>query len=271
MSWLAEMMGDESRQLRRTFNDVAERYDAIRPTYPAQTIADLAAVAGLSEDSSILEIGCGTGQLTVPLASLGATVTAIELGDALAAVARRYLSSYPSATVLTGAFEDMAVPKQKYDLVVAATAFHWLDEATRVDRCAQMLRPGGWLAVIDTLHVAAGTVDFFHAAQTCYEAWDPATPPGLRLEPADEIPTARPELDDAATFSSVQLRRYTWESTYTSAQYRELLLTYSGHLALPDDRREGLLSCVRELADEHYGGRVTKGYLTELRMACRLD
>jgi ubiquinone/menaquinone biosynthesis C-methylase UbiE len=266
LSWLSEMVGEESEQLRRTFNSVAERYDAIRPAYPRQAIEDLAAVAGLGEHSSILEIGCGTGQLTVALAALGVTVTAIELGDALAGVARRNLARFPAARVLTGAFEDMPVPDQGYDLVVAATAFHWLDRATRVDRCARMLRPGGWLAVIDTEHVAAGTVDFFHAAQTCYETWDPATPPGLRLKPVDEIPAARPELDDAPAFGPVELRRYTWETTYTTAQYCELLLTYSGHLALADDRREGLLACISDLADRKFGGRVTKGYLTELRL-----
>lgn len=262
-------MGDQGRRLRRTFDSVAERYDAIRPTYPPQTINDLATTTELDERSSVLEIGCGTGQLTVPLAALGATVTAIELGDALAAVARRNLAGYPSATVVNGAFEEMPIPDAGYDLVVAATAFHWLDEDTRVGRCARMLRPGGWLAVIDTEHVAAGTVEFFHAAQACYESWDPATPPGLRLPPAEEIPTARPELDDAAAFGPVQLRRYTWEATYTTAQYRELLLTYSGHLALPTGRRDGLLACIAELADRQFGGRVTKGYLTELRMARR--
>lgn len=178
----------DGRQLRQTFDGAAERYDLARPGYPSEMVDDLVAVAGLTEHSSILEIGCGTGQLTVPLARLGATVTAIELGARLAALARRNLADHPAVTVVTGAFEDLPPPERGHDLVVAATSFHWLDEATRVERCARALRPRGWLAVIDTLHVAGGTAGFFRDVQRCYEAWDPATPPGLRLLAVDEIP-----------------------------------------------------------------------------------
>lgn len=263
-------MDVDRERLGRTFDTVAERYDAVRPGYPRQTVEDLAAVTGSTTGSSVLEIGCGTGKLTADLAASGATVTAIEPGASLAAIARRNLADHPNATVHIGRFEDTPVPERGYDLVVAATSFHWLDPATRVGRCARMLRPGGWLAVIGTEHVAAGTVDFFHATQACYEAWDPATPVGLRLRPADEIPTAYPELDDAPEFGPVQLRRYPWDETYTTARYRELLLTYSGHLDMPDDLRAGLLDCIGELADRRFGGRVVKGYLTELRMARRL-
>lgn len=257
-------------RLRRTFNTVAERYDAVRPGYPRRMIADLAAVAGLGEGSSVLEIGCGTGQLTVPLAALGARVTAIELGDALAAVARRNLVGYPAAQVLTGAFEEVATPEPAYDVVAAATSFHWLDKATRVERCARLIRPGGWLAVIDTHHIAGGTAGFFREVQDCYEAWDPTTPPGLRLPTVDEIPRGRPELDNATGFARTELHRYTWEVTYSTDQYRELLLTYSGHLALPTKQRDGLLDCISDLVDRTYDGRVTKRYLTELRVARRL-
>lgn len=62
------------------------------------------------------------------------------------------------------------------------------------------------------------------------------------------------------------LRRYTWEATYTTSRYLELLLTYSGHLGPADDRRNGLLACLADLIDRRFGGRITKGHLTELRI-----
>ncbi|MEU5299289.1 hypothetical protein ACH4YO_01660 [Streptomyces noursei] len=49
----------------------------------------------------------------------------------------------------------------------------------------------------------------------------------------------------------------------------EVLRTYSGHRALPHKAREGLLGCIAALIDTRYGERVTKRYLTELRMSCR--
>jgi hypothetical protein len=105
--------------------------------------------------------------------------------------------------------------------------------------------------------------------QACYEAWDPATPPGLRPLAADDVPTARQELDDAPLLGSPHLRRYVRDARYTTAEYLALLLTYSNHLALADEQRRGLLGCVESLIDNRFGGAVTKRYLFELRVARR--
>jgi hypothetical protein len=56
---------------------------------------------------------------------------------------------------------------------------------------------------------------------------------------------------------------------YATATHRALLLTYSNHLALPDDLREGLLDCIDAVIDARYGGTVTKRYLAELVVASR--
>lgn len=61
-----------------------------------------------------------------------------------------------------------------------------------------------------------------------------------------------------------------WEQTYSAAAYRELLLTYSGHRALPEEARRGLLDCIGQLIASQYGGTIRKGYLTELCLAYRL-
>ena len=91
-------MDDERwRGLRTLFDGVAERYDAARPRYPRVVVDDLVALAGLEFGSRVLEIGCGTGQLTVDLARRGLDVTAVEIGPALAEVARRNLAPYSHA------------------------------------------------------------------------------------------------------------------------------------------------------------------------------
>jgi SAM-dependent methyltransferase len=248
---------------------VAERYDGIRPDYPPELVAELIRLADLGRGDRVLEIGCGTGQLTVPLAAAGLCVTAVELGPALAAVAQRRLVPYPDARVTVGAFEDVPVAEAAFDLVVAATSFHWIDEAVRVEKSARALRPGGSLAVVDTHHVAGGSEEFFRDVQACYEAWDPSTPPGLRLPAADDLPTARRDLDGSPHLELPHLRRYVRDVRYTTAGYRTLLLTYSNHLALPVERRDGLLGCIESLIDGRFGGVVTKRYLFELRVARR--
>lgn len=256
--------------LRETFNEVAELYDRARPRYPRPLVDELARVADLGPGSRVLEVAPGTGQLTVPLAEFGCRVTAVELGPAMAAVARRQLSEFPLAAVEVADFEHWPLPPEPFDLVVCATAFHWLDPAVRVAKPADALRPGGRLAVVTTEHVAGGSTDFFARAQRCYERWDPATPPGLRLQDESEIATDTAELERDGRFTNVVATRYLQDITYSADGYIDVLLTYSGHRALDEARREGLLACIRGLIENRYGGTVTKRYLHELVLATRI-
>jgi SAM-dependent methyltransferase len=217
----------------------------------------------------VLEIGCGTGQATVPLAERGCEIVAVELGANMAAVARRNLARFPSVHVVTSAFETWPLPAEPFDVVMVATAFHWLDPAVRMSKVADALRPGGALATISTHHVAGGTEDFFADVQACYERWDPATPPGLRLTPAVDIPTGDDEPARSGRFGPAQIKRYEWDLAYTTATYLDVLLTYSGHRALEPVARGGLLGCIADLIDVRYGGRIVKRYLTELSVAYR--
>jgi SAM-dependent methyltransferase len=245
----------EREQLRAIFDEAAELYDRARPGYPPQLFEDLAELAGLQPGARVLEIGPGTGQATLPLAERGYAITAVELGPDLAAVARRKLARFPSLEIVVGAFEQWPLPDEPFDLVISATAFHWLDPAIRVTRSADALRPGGTLATISTHHIAG-------------EHWDPATPPGLRLEPADVIPRDSAEIEESGRFVVPPVfRRYEWEHTYSTAEYLDLLHTYSGHRALDQAARTGLIECIRQLIDARHGGSISKRYMTELRAA----
>jgi SAM-dependent methyltransferase len=245
-------MTDRER-LRTTFGEDAARYHRARPTYPPQLFERLSG-------PRILEIAPGTGQATLPLTALG-DVTAVELSPDLAAIAR---SHAPEARVVVANFDDWPLPATPFDLVVCATAFHWLDPATRMARCAAALRPGGVLAVISTHHVAGGTEQFFVDVQECYERWDPSTPPNLRLSPASDIAG---EFDDSDLFDEPEFHRYEWEQAYDTEAYADLLLTYSNHIALPD--RDQLIADITSLIDTRYGGRIVKRYMTQLALAVR--
>jgi SAM-dependent methyltransferase len=261
------MTQKDRERRRRVFDEAAELYDRARPGYPSALFDDLAGLAGIGPGSRVLEIGPGTGQATVPLAERGCRVVAVELGADLAAVARRNLARFPAVEVVTAAFEDWPLP-EPFDVVLAATSFHLIDPAVRVAKAADALRPGGALATIATHHVAGGDESFFAAAQRCYERWDPETPPGgSPLRAADDIPSSTEELDRSGRFGPATFRRYEWDHAYTTGSYLEVLLTYSGHRDLDPTARTNLLDCIANLLDADYGGRVTKRYLTELRVA----
>ena len=124
--------GADRLTLRQTFDETAARYDRVRPGYPAALFDDLASLCGLRAGSRVLEVGCGTGQATVPLARRGYVVCAVELGARMAEVARARLAAFPAAEVERAAFEDWPLPPASFDAVMAATAFHWLDPEVRL-------------------------------------------------------------------------------------------------------------------------------------------
>jgi SAM-dependent methyltransferase len=151
---------------RRLFDDVAGLYDATRQGYPEEIVSAVCATAGLGSGAAdavgagvgaamgaevgaeVLEIGCGTGQLTRQLAGRGFNLTAIDIGTAMAAAARRNVAD-PMVTFQVCSFEEFA-GTGPFDLIVSATAFHWVDPAVGWAKAARLLRPGGWLALMST-------------------------------------------------------------------------------------------------------------------------
>lgn len=254
------------RDNRVLFDLVAEQYDRARPTYPDTLFDDIVALSRIPAGSRILEIGCGTGQATRPMAERGYRITAIELGSHLAAVAARNLAQY-GVDIQVGAFEEWAPPAEPFDLVMCVSAFHWLDHAVALPKIASVLRPGGSLAYTTGGHVEGGTSQFFIDSQECYVKHMPGTPRGVRLAEPDTIALESPITDDSGLFDRAHSRRHLWLRDFTTASYIDEIGTYSSNLEISAENREALHSCIARLIDERYDGHITKAYLTDLHIA----
>jgi len=139
----------ERHRQRALFDGVAELYEASRRSYPTEIVDLVAATVGLQAGSRVLEVGCGTGQLSEELWRRQLTVMAIDIGPSMIATARRRLGEADVHFEVTS-FEDLEAPEGSFDLVVSATAFHWVDPEVKFVKAAQLLRPGGWLALLAT-------------------------------------------------------------------------------------------------------------------------
>jgi ubiquinone/menaquinone biosynthesis C-methylase UbiE len=149
-------MGAETEQERSTrrrqrtlFDGVAQLYEASRLGYPGSIVELAVATAGVGAGSAVLEVGCGTGQLTERLACFGFRLTAIDLGPSMITAARRRLAG-SAVSFEVASFEEFAAPEAAFDLIVSGTAFHWVDPEVRFRKPARLLRPGGWLALLET-------------------------------------------------------------------------------------------------------------------------
>jgi SAM-dependent methyltransferase len=264
------MSSDQRFRLRAGFDRIADVYDRVRPGYPPAMFDDLAELAGIGPGSTVLEIGCGTGQASVRLAERGCDLLAVELGPRLAERAAERLARFDSARVVVADFDRWAPESPGFDVVFSATAFHWLDPATRYDRTADLLVPGGVLVTVLSQHLAGGTERFFTEVHACYRRYYPGTVPDDVPRPADRLPFDT-DLGNGGRYGRPVFRRYEWDVEYSTADYVDLLRTYSPTLELPQPTADGLLRAIGQLIDGRYGGRITKRYLTELRVARRTD
>lgn len=250
---------------RVTFDEAAELYDRARPSYPTELIEDLVELAGLGPHSRVVEVGCGTGQATLPLAGRGLRVTCVELGASLAAVARRRLALFPGVEIVNADFETWQPSRAGYDAVVAFTSFHWIAPELRYPAAAALLRDGGALAVVMTHHVLPPDADpFFVEVQADYDAAGFAgDPPGS----AHEVWGFAEEMEASGLFRLLAERRYQWEVLYTADEYVDVLETYSDHRRRDPVVRERLYELMR---DRIGAGTVRKSYLATLEVGVRV-
>jgi SAM-dependent methyltransferase len=223
----------------------------------------------LHEGSSVLEIGCGTGQLSVPLAQKGVYLLAIELGPHLAAHARRNLERFPLAQVEVSSFEDWPLPSQKFDAVVCASAFHWLDPDIRFSKSAKALRPGGFLTIVHAHHVKGGTPGFFADTQPYYVKWGLSDDPFFEPSAPADAPAVYPELNQLTEFRSVERQRFEALRNLSTASYLGWLNTDSLVLSLDDNSRRGFLQDIERLIESKYHGAAARNFVYEVIVAER--
>jgi len=242
----------ERHILRATFDEGAARYDDARPVAPAEVFDDIVELTRLEAGARVLEVGCGTGQATLPLAERGFSILAIELGANLAEIARRKLADFPQVEVVTSSFEEWEAGDDRFDAVVAFNSFHWIDPDVRFTKAASVLRPGASLAVF-----GSGFVVHDGADPTWLElVEDEADTVGFEPRHLDDVRDRSEEFAAGGHFSSATRRTYLWDVTYTAGEYVALLGTTSTYGVLASDVRAELFDRIRRRIEAR-GGSVS--------------
>jgi SAM-dependent methyltransferase len=261
------MTGPDRRALGRVFNEVPELYDRVRPTYPDELFADLAAITGLDSRSSVLEVGCGTGQATRALAARGYAVTAVEPGAGMAALARQRLAAFPDVTFENSAFEEWDDRGRRFDVLVAASSWHWVDPSVGWPRAHDVLRPGGWLALIGNVVIREPGEPEVHAETAdLHQRFSPGNPDWADPPLADEVRTT-----SGGWFGPAITRWYPTVQWFDGAGFADLLRSLSMYRRLPSDVREPLFDAIAERIRTRLGDRVSRRYLSVLRVGQRAE
>ena len=166
-------MRKDIEYLRTTFNNSAEWYDQIRPGYPEALIEDVISLSTIPPGGQILEIGCGTGKATEMFAARGYSMLCLDIGIDLAAVAVRKFRESSNVQIEVSSFEEWGSGGHLFDLVIAATSFHWVDPSIAYVKSAAVLKPNGSLAVFWNTHIRQDE-GFFMRVQDVYRSSAPS-------------------------------------------------------------------------------------------------
>src|SRR5215470_15457969 len=145
---MTPLPGSAARRYGKVFDEVAAEYDRRRPAYPDELLDQACQIAGIGHGDRVLEVGCGSGQLTRGLAARGLRVTALEPGANLMSLARQNLEGAAEVEFVNAQFEDASLPRERFQAVFSASAFHWVDPEASWQRAADVLVPGGTLALV---------------------------------------------------------------------------------------------------------------------------
>ncbi|GAA3220265.1 class I SAM-dependent methyltransferase [Streptomyces thermocoprophilus] len=245
--------------MAESFGEDPERYDRARPRYPEPLIG---AIAHASPGPEVLDVGCGTGIAARQLRAAGCRVLGVEPDARMAELARRL-----GTPTEVAAFEDWEPAGRSFDALIAAQAWHWVDPVAGAAKAAQVLRPGGLLALFwNALQLPPELTEGF--ADACARAL-PDAPFDVRAamtRPAAQtygegLERTSATLARAGGFGAPQRWRFDWERTYARDELLDQLPTFGVFTRLPADRMGQVLDEVGALVDAA-GGSVPVRYAT---------
>ena len=222
------MTEDALQRRSLSFGEEAAAYERGRPSYPPEAIDWL--LPGGARD--VLDLGAGTGKLTIRLVERGLNVTAV---DPIPEMLELLRTSLPGTPALLGTAEEIPLPDDSVDAVLVAQAWHWFDPERAVTEVARVLRPGGRLGLVwNVRDERLGWVKDL----------------GQIIGHEDD-PYSRRQVTLPAPFAQQEQRHVEWTSYLTPQALIDLVASRSYCITSPAEVRTRTLDQVRELLVTH--------------------
>jgi SAM-dependent methyltransferase len=250
--------------MAESFGADAERYDRTRPHYPAALVDRIIAA---SPAPDVLDVGCGTGIAARQFQAAGRRVLGVEPDARMAEFARG-----TGVEVEVATFEAWDPAGRAFDTVIAGTAWHWVDPLAGAAKAAQVLRPGGRLALFG--HAFQVPPELAAAAAAIYRRVVPDSP--VSLSPPTQALDGYQEMyakfadriGEVGGFGDPEQWRFDWERSYTRDEWLDQMPTLGMLTQLPPDKLAEVLAGVGAAIDA-MGSSFTMRYATVAVIAAR--
>ena len=247
-------MSDDRDRYACAFESVVDAYERGRPGYAREGVEWIAEKLDLRPGRTVLDLGAGTGKLTRLLVRTGASVVAVEPGDAMRARLER---AVPGVEALARTAEAIPLADASVDGVTVAQAFHWFDPETALPEMRRVLRSGGGVALLwntrDERDPLQRHIDALLAPLRG------AVPPRDEHDPRELLPAS-------GLFSSVAHARFEHEQGVDEDAFVERFTSVSFVAAASPEERELVVSELRRLVVD-VGRPISIPYVTDVFVA----
>ncbi len=228
------------------FDQVVDDYANARPDYPQQLIDDFWQISQLNNPVKVLEIGSGTGQATDLLLKNKMSVSIVEIGEKMIAYLRQRFADNPNISYNHMPFESFDAPAKSYDLIFAASSFHWLDPELAYKKAHSLLKDDGYLLLCwnSKTDQSNDTVLFKEIAKVYAQIAPEMSKTNQRMFQHEK---RIEDITKEGLFTYPLYLVYPYERVLNAEEYVRLLGTYSDHIALDSEKRESLFSSIQDL------------------------
>lgn len=224
---------------QKGFSTQATAYTQGRPDYPEGLRTWLTESLAIGADSTVVDLGAGTGKFTRLLSAVTANILAVE---PVAQMREEFIKSLPALSILEGTAENIPCESHVADALTCAQAFHWFASEAALAEIHRVLKPAGQLGLI--WNVRDESVDWVAALTEIMTPHEGDTP-RFHNGKWREAFTGR-------YFSEPQLSCFSYSHVGTAEEVIfKRVMSVSFIAALPAAENERVARQVRDLIERH--------------------
>ncbi|GBF80529.1 class I SAM-dependent methyltransferase [Aphanothece sacrum] len=257
---LKDLYSKDLKQRSNWYSPAAEAYNKVRPRYPQILVDQVIELAQITANTRILEVGCGPGIATVSFAKLGCSILCIEPNPDFCQLAQKNCQSYPNITIKNTSFEEWELESENFDIVLAASSFHWIPPEIGYPKAADSLKDKGYLILLWNKELQP-EYEVYQSLSASYQKYAPSLYKYEDQETQEAILKQLGEMSiDSEKFDNFITKNFRTEVNYTLDDYLMLLTTYSPYFKLEQQIKNDLFSELREIIQKKCGEKIKLFY-----------